>query len=149
MASADTPDLRHPSDFRTPGLVLLAVASVLEGYASLGTIGAPSFVTGPAGAFVFALGCLGFAIGLTRAAEGARHTFTQLYLLRASALLAAVTLAFVIGVPGFGQRSVGASDLVLAIAALVAAAAVERRSIRHRHAARHPSQRSSKVVSLR
>jgi hypothetical protein len=140
MARAETRDPHRPSDLRTPALVVLAVGSVLEGYASLGTIGAAGFVVGPAGAALFALGCLALAIGLTRPSPGARHTSAERYLLCAATLLVATTLAIVVGIPGLGHDAIGASELLVAVAALAAASSGERRSVRRRHAATHPSR---------
>ena len=145
--TAETRDPRRPSDLRTPALVVLAVASLLEGYASLGTIDAATFVVRPAGAALFALGCLALAIGLTRPSPGERRTSAERYLLCASALLAAITLAIVIGIPGLGQETAGASDLLVAITALIAAGAGERRSVRRRHAADHPSRVPTETVA--
>jgi hypothetical protein len=146
MAWADPRDRGRPSSLRTPALVLLAGASVLEGYASLGTIGASAFVVGPAGATLFAFGCLVLAVGLTRPACGARHTIAELCVRRASMLLAATTVALAVGVPGFGSGTVGAAELLVAATALAAAGASERRSVRRAHAASHPSRRSPEVA---
>ena len=126
---------------------MLAVASLLEGYASLGTIDAATFVVRPAGAALFALGCLALAIGLTRPSPGERRASAERYLLCASALLAAITLAMVIGIPGLGQETAGASDLLVAITALIAAGAGERRCVRRRHAADHPSRVPTETVA--
>lgn len=147
MARAETRDPRLPSELRTPALVVLAVACLLEGYASLGTIGAAGFVVGRAGAALFALGCLAVAIGLTRPAPGTRHPSAERYLVGASALVAVTTLAMVVGIPGLGQHTVGAADLLVAIAALIAAGAGERRSVRRRHAAAHPSRLPKQTVT--
>ena len=58
----ETRDPRRASDLRTPALVVLAVAALLEGYASLGTIDAATFVVRPGGAALFGLGCLALAM---------------------------------------------------------------------------------------
>ncbi len=147
MAWTETRGPGRPSDFRTPALVLLAVAAVLEGYASLGTIGASAVVVGPLGATLFALGCLALATALTRPAGSERHSSAEVSLLGASVVLVAITLATVVGVPGFGADTVGASDLLVAVAALFAAGSGERRSHRRIHAAVHPSRIPPGVVT--
>ncbi len=140
------PDRRR-TGFRAPALVLLAVASLLEGYATLGTIGAPAFVIGPTGATCFALGCLAFSLHLTHPDVGQRRTVAERFLVRACVLLVAITLALAVGAPGSGTPTVGAFELLVAIACLVATGTGERRSVRHRRAASHPSRLPSEMVA--
>ena len=121
-------------------MVLLAVVSVLEGYGSLGTIGASAVVVGPAGSALFTLACLGVALRLTHPMPGEGRTVPERYLVRACMLLAAATLALLVDPHGPGSPAVGAADLLVALACLVAAGSGERQSVRQRRTTSHPSR---------
>jgi hypothetical protein len=119
------------SGFRSPGLALLAAASILEGYRFLGVIQgggsrASALASGRPGALLFALGALLGASALTRAASRRRSLVQGAVVVAALSVLAATSLVEVAG--GTTARSLlGITDLALALAAIAAVIVGERR----------------------
>ena len=129
VATSWRPQSRRRCDgFRVPALVLLAGAIIFEGYAQLGAIGSPVYLRGSAGVGLFSGASL-IVISLVDGSAGGRHHRTSVRsLVAARALL--VTATFVVfALPrAVGSRTLGASDLLVALGVLVSAVLDERRA---------------------
>ena len=104
-----------------PGLVLLAAASIFEGYQWLHLI--PGGSLRPSGLF-FAVAVLPAAYGLTRYRSAARRALRRV-VLACSAAIPLLALVAVIVPPTSWTRILGVVSLVLAASALILAVASE------------------------
>ena len=125
--------LRHQSrrrydGFRVPALVLLAGATFFEGYAQLGAIGSPVYLRGSVGVGLFA-GTSLIVITLVDGTAGGRHHQTSVRsLVAARALLVTATFVVFVLPRAVGSRTLGASDLLVALGVLLSAVLDERRA---------------------
>jgi hypothetical protein len=114
--------------FRVPTLVLLSGAIIFEGYAQLRVIGSPIYLRDSAGAALFAAASL-ILIALLDGPAGIRpHRTSEGSLVAVRALLVTATLVVFVLPRAIGSRTLGVSDLLVALGILVSAVLDERRA---------------------
>ncbi len=120
-------------DLRGPGFVMLAAASIFEGYRWLGAIPADHDWTSrlmfsPAGAAVFANLALAGVVVLTGRTAILRRLSTAVALPGASVAVLTATLLLMVSDGAVTRSVLGAADLMMAVAAVAALVSGERRS---------------------
>ncbi len=119
------------TDLRGPGFVLLAAASIFEGYRWLGAIPADHdllsrLMFSRTGAVVFAVVALSGVAVLTRRAGIPRRLTTAVALPAAAVAVLTATLLVAINMDSVNRSVLGLADLVMAIAAVAALVSGER-----------------------
>ena len=118
---------RRCDGFRVPALVLLAGAIIFEGYAQLGAIGSPVYLRGSVGVGLFSGASL-IVITLVDGSGNRHHRSSVRSLVAARALLVTATFVVFVLPRAVGSRTLGASDLLVALGVLVSAVLDERRA---------------------
>jgi hypothetical protein len=118
------PDRQLRATLRSPGLVLLAAAALLEGYRQLGVIDVgrsslSTFVSGRVGTALVAVAFLSTAVVLTRrgsAVRSPRHSPGRIAVPAAGSAVVLASLVQILTHGSAAGRAVGVADLVLAAA---------------------------------
>jgi hypothetical protein len=121
------------ADLRGPGFVMLAAASIFEGYRWLGAIPADHdlvsrLMFSRPGAAVFAVLALSGVVVLTGRAGVPRRVSTAVALPAAAVAVVTATLLLAVGNDTMNRSLLGATDLVMAVAAVAALVSGERRA---------------------
>ena len=117
---------RRYDGFRVPAMVLVAGAIIFEGYAQLGAIGSPVYLRGSMAVALFSGASLIVITLVDDSAGGRHHQSSVRSLVVARALLFTATFAVFLLPRPVGSRTLGASDLLVALGVLVSAVLDER-----------------------